>query len=67
MSPVHVLPPLRRQPRRLTAYRPHAAAHIVPLDRPDIAVCGAHPVELVWERGLPACEACLAVVQGRMS
>jgi hypothetical protein len=66
MSPVHVLPPLRRRPE-LLAYRPHRAAHIVAAARPEVGVCGAHPVGLVWEPGLPACEACLAVVQGRMS
>jgi hypothetical protein len=67
MSPVHVLLPPWRPPERLTAYRPHRAAHIVASARPDVAVCGASPVRLVWEPGLPACEACLAVVQGRMS
>lgn len=67
MSPVHVLPPLQRPPERLISYRPHRAAHIVAAARPEVAVCGARPVGLIWEPGLPACEACLAVVQGQMS
>jgi hypothetical protein len=41
--------------------------HIVHDDDPDIALCGVDQTDVPWNQGLPACQACLAVAQGRMN
>jgi hypothetical protein len=41
--------------------------HIVRDDDPDTALCGVDQTDVPWNQGLPVCEACLAVAQGRMS
>jgi hypothetical protein len=41
--------------------------HIVRDDDPDAALCGVDQTDVPWNQGLPVCQACLAVVQGRMS
>lgn len=41
--------------------------HIVRDDDPDTALCGVDQTNVPWNQGLPVCQACLAVAQGRMS
>lgn len=41
--------------------------HIVRDDDPDTALCGVDQTDVAWDQGLPVCQACLAVAQGRMS
>ena len=41
--------------------------HIVRDDDPDTALCGVDQTDVPWNQGLPVCQACLAVAQGRMS
>lgn len=41
--------------------------HIVGDDDPDTALCGVDQTDVPWNQGLPVCQACLAVAQGRMS
>jgi hypothetical protein len=41
--------------------------HIVHDDDPDTALCGIDQTDVPWNQGLPVCQACLAVAQGRMS
>jgi hypothetical protein len=41
--------------------------HIVRDDDPDTALCGVDQTDVPWNQGLPVCQACVAVAQGRMS
>jgi hypothetical protein len=41
--------------------------HIVRDDDPDTALCGVDQTDVPWDQGLPVCQACLAVAQGRMN
>jgi hypothetical protein len=41
--------------------------HIVGDDDPDTALCGVDQTGVPWDQGLPVCQACLAVAQGRMN
>jgi hypothetical protein len=41
--------------------------HIVREDDEDTALCGVDQTNVPWDQGLPVCQACLAVAQGRMS
>jgi hypothetical protein len=41
--------------------------HLVEDDDPDTALCGVDQTDVPWEQGLPLCQACVAVSQGRMS
>ena len=41
--------------------------HIVHDDDPDTALCGVDQTDVPWDQGLPVCQACLAVAQGRMN
>jgi hypothetical protein len=41
--------------------------HIVRDDDVDTALCGVDQTDVPWNQGLPVCQACLAVAQGRMS
>ena len=41
--------------------------HIVGEDDPDTALCGVDQTDVPWNQGFPVCQACMAVVQGRMS
>lgn len=41
--------------------------HIVTAERPDLALCGRDVSGYPWDPPWPPCEACLAVVDGRMS
>ena len=41
--------------------------HIVHDEDPDKALCGIDQTDVPWDQGLPVCQACLAVAQGRMS
>ena len=43
------------------------AEHIVNDDDADTALCGIDQIGVPWDQGLPVCQACLAVAQGRMS
>ena len=36
-------------------------------DDPDTALCGVDQTDVPWNQGLPVCQACTAVAQGRMS
>ena len=40
--------------------------HIVHEDDEDTALCGVDQKDVPWDQGLPVCQACLAVAQGRM-
>lgn len=41
--------------------------HIVRDDDVDTALCGVDQTDVPWNQGLPVCEACAAIAQGRMS
>jgi hypothetical protein len=41
--------------------------HLVNNDDPDKALCGVDQTGVPWNQGLPVCQACVAVAQGRMS
>ena len=41
--------------------------HIVRPDDVDRALCGIDQTDVPWNQGLPVCQACLAVAQGRLS
>jgi hypothetical protein len=41
--------------------------HLVSDEDPDTALCGVDQTDVPWEQGLPICQACVAVSQGRMS
>ena len=41
--------------------------HIVHDHDPDTALCGVDQTNVPWNQGLPPCQACVAVAQGRMS
>jgi hypothetical protein len=41
--------------------------HLVSEEDPDTALCGVDQTDVPWEQGLPICQACVAVSQGRMS
>lgn len=47
-------------------FRFEECEHIV-ADDPDTALCGVDQTNVPWNQGLPVCQACLAVAQGRMS
>jgi hypothetical protein len=60
----------RPQPARPLGNDGHAfeeCEHIVREDDPDTALCGVDQTDVPWNQGLPVCQACLAVVEGRMS
>jgi hypothetical protein len=48
-------------------FRFEECEHIVRDDDPDTALCGVDQTGVPWNQGLPVCQACLAVAQGRMS
>ncbi len=41
--------------------------HIVWESDADTALCGVDQTGVPWDQGLPVCQACLAVAEGRMS
>ena len=41
--------------------------HLVDEDDPDTALCGVDQSGVPWNQGFRLCQACLAVVEGRMS
>jgi hypothetical protein len=41
--------------------------HIVREDDVDTALCGVDQTDVPWDQGLPVCQACAAVADGRMS
>ena len=41
--------------------------HIVRDDDVDTALCGVDQTDVPWNQGLPVCEACAAIAEGRMS
>ena len=41
--------------------------HIVKDEDPDTALCGIDQTDVPWNQGFPPCQACMAVVQGRMN
>jgi hypothetical protein len=41
--------------------------HIVSDADPDMALCGIDQTDVPWNQGFPPCQACMAVVEGRMS
>ena len=41
--------------------------HLVSDEDPDTALCGVDQTDVPWEQGLPLCQACVAVSDGRMS
>jgi hypothetical protein len=64
------MPSERIQPRfdlDAGGFRFEECEHIVRDDDPDTALCGVDQTGVPWNQGLPVCQACLAVAQGRMS
>ena len=41
--------------------------HIVHQDDPDTALCGVDQTDVPWNQGLPVCQGCAAVAEGRLS
>jgi hypothetical protein len=41
--------------------------HIVSDADPDTALCGIDQTDVPWNQGFPPCQACMAVMEGRMS
>jgi hypothetical protein len=41
--------------------------HLVRDDDPDTALCGIDQTDVPWDQGLPVCQACAAVAEGRLS
>ena len=41
--------------------------HIVQDQDPDTALCGIDQTDVPWNQGLPVCQACAAVAEGRLS
>jgi hypothetical protein len=41
--------------------------HLVSDEDPDTALCGVDQTDVPWNQGLPPCQACIAVAQGRLS
>jgi hypothetical protein len=41
--------------------------HIVGDDDPDTALCGIDQTDVPWDQGLPVCQACHAVAEGRLN
>ena len=41
--------------------------HLVGDDDPDTALCGIDQTDVPWNQGFPACQACVAVAEGRMN
>jgi hypothetical protein len=41
--------------------------HLVRDDDPDTALCGVDQTNVPWNQGLPICEACAAVADGRLN
>ena len=41
--------------------------HIVTDEDPDTALCGVDQTDVPWNQGFPPCEACVAVLGGRMN
>ena len=48
-------------------FRFEECEHIVHDDDVDTALCGVDQTDVPWNQGLPVCQACAAVAQGRMS
>ena len=40
--------------------------HLVQDDDPDTALCGVDQTDVPWNQGLPVCQACVAVAEGRL-
>jgi hypothetical protein len=57
-----------RTPRRGNdGFRFDECEHIVHDDDENTALCGVDQTDVPWDQGLPVCQACLAVAEGRMS
>ena len=41
--------------------------HLVEDDDPDTSLCGIDQTDVPWEQGLPLCQACVAVAEGRLN
>jgi hypothetical protein len=41
--------------------------HLVHDHDPDTALCGVDQTDVPWDQGLPVCQACAAVAEGRLS
>jgi hypothetical protein len=50
-----------------SAFEVEDCEHIVHDDDPDTALCGVDQTDVPWDQGLPVCQACLAVAEGRMN
>jgi hypothetical protein len=50
-----------------SAFEVEDCEHIVRDDDPDTALCGIDQTGVPWDQGLPVCQACLAVAEGRMN
>jgi hypothetical protein len=64
MASERLQPRIELDPER---FRFDECEHIVGDDDPDTALCGIDQTGVPWNQGLPVCQACLAVAQGRMS
>ena len=59
--------PKARPHRPLGGFDYEECEHLVEDDDPDTALCGVDQTGVPWNQGLPVCQACLAVAEGRMS
>jgi hypothetical protein len=58
----------RIRPRRgSNGFRFEECEHLVGDEDPDTALCGVDQTDVPWDQGLPVCQACLAVAEGRMN
>ena len=48
-------------------HRHKEVEHLVPDEDPNTALCGADKTDVPWNQGLPLCQACVAIDQGRMN
>ena len=59
--------PKLRPRRGSDGHRFEECEHLVGDEDPDTALCGVDQTDVPWDQGLPVCQACLAVAEGRMN
>ena len=66
-SPSRTRLPFAVPPRGSDGHAFEECEHIVSEDDPDTALCGVDQTGVPWNQGLPVCQACMAVAEGRLS
>ena len=59
--------PTTRPDRPLDGFDYEDCEHLVDDADPNTALCGIDQTDVPWDQGFPVCQACMAVVEGRMS